>query len=186
MKIIVYTIMKNELKNIDPWLENIKDADGIYVLDTGSTDGSYEKMLSLQETYPQLHLDRKVYSEFKFDEARNDNLAMVPNDSDIICWTIDLDERFCENWYEKTKNTAEQYPDFYKLTYWYACRHDELGNVIDKHIYDKCHQRLGAKWSRPIHEVLDYDNDLYSGEYIIDNSEIIVHHYQNEETDRGS
>ena len=69
MRIIVYTIMKNELKNIESWLENIKDADGIYVLDTGSTDGSYEKMLEMKAIYPQLHVEQNIYDEFRFDTA---------------------------------------------------------------------------------------------------------------------
>ena len=59
--------MKNEIGNIEGWLENIKDADGIYVLDTGSTDGSYEKMLSLNGF--------KIYEYFN----------MVNNET---CWRI--------------------------------------------------------------------------------------------------
>lgn len=188
MRIIVYTIMKNELKNIESWLENIKDADGIYVLDTGSTDGSYEKMLEMGKLYPQLHVEQNIYDDFRFDIARNDNLAMVPNMDDIICWTIDLDERFTDNWYEKTKRVVENNPNFYKLNYWYACQHDQFGNVIDKHIYDKCHQRIGASWSEPIHEILtygDYESNYNEGNILIDENEIFIHHYQNLDTNRS-
>lgn len=184
-KIIVYTIMKNEKHNIDEWLENIKDADGIYVLDTGSTDGSYEYMLEKKDFYPQLQVSRKEYDNFQFDIARNDNLSMVPSEDNIICWTIDLDERFVSNWYQLTKETANEHPDFYKLTYWYACRHNDFGEVEDKHIYDKCHRRIGAKWSRPIHEILDYDHSRYSGLYSL-GDEIVVHHYQDEHDRRGA
>lgn len=177
--------MKNEKHNIDEWLENIKDADGIYVLDTGSTDGSYEHMLEKKDFYPQLQVLRKEYDSFQFDIARNDNLSMVPSEDNIICWTIDLDERFTSNWYQLTKETADEHPDFYKLTYWYACRHNDFGEVEDKHIYDKCHRRIGAKWSRPIHEILDYDHSRYSGLYSL-GDEIVVHHYQNEHDRRGA
>ena len=38
MKIVVYAICKNESKFIKRWYESMKEADSIYVLDTGSTD----------------------------------------------------------------------------------------------------------------------------------------------------
>jgi len=44
MKICVYAICKNEIKWIDRWLDNMSEADAIVVLDTGSTDGSFEKL----------------------------------------------------------------------------------------------------------------------------------------------
>lgn len=62
--IIVYTIMKNEIGNIEGWLENIKDADGIYVLDTGSTDGSYEKCYLLKKNIPNYMLIEKYTQSF--------------------------------------------------------------------------------------------------------------------------
>ena len=43
-KICVYAICKNELKFVDQWLENMSEADYIVVLDTGSTDGTFEKL----------------------------------------------------------------------------------------------------------------------------------------------
>ena len=42
-KISVYAICKNEEKFVDRWYESMKEADEIYVLDTGSTDLSVEK-----------------------------------------------------------------------------------------------------------------------------------------------
>ena len=38
LKVVVYAISKNEEQFVDRWYESIKDADDIYVLDTGSTD----------------------------------------------------------------------------------------------------------------------------------------------------
>ena len=35
MKVVVYAISKNESKFVDRWCESMKDADEIYVLDTG-------------------------------------------------------------------------------------------------------------------------------------------------------
>ena len=45
-KICVYAIAKNEIKFIDRWYNSVKEADYICVLDTGSSDGSFEKFLS--------------------------------------------------------------------------------------------------------------------------------------------
>ena len=44
IKICVYAICKNEEKFVDRWYESIKDADGIFVLDTGSSDDSAKKL----------------------------------------------------------------------------------------------------------------------------------------------
>lgn len=43
-KICVYAICKNELKFVEQWLESMSEADYIVVLDTGSTDGTYERL----------------------------------------------------------------------------------------------------------------------------------------------
>ena len=42
MKLCVYAICKNEISNIERWLASVNEADDIIVLDTGSTDGTYE------------------------------------------------------------------------------------------------------------------------------------------------
>lgn len=43
-KICIYAICKNEIQFVDRWLESMEEADYIVVLDTGSTDGTYEKL----------------------------------------------------------------------------------------------------------------------------------------------
>ena len=42
MKLCVYAICKNEIEYIQKWLESVKEADEIIVVDTGSTDGTWE------------------------------------------------------------------------------------------------------------------------------------------------
>ena len=42
MKVCVYAICKNEEKFIRRWYNSMKEADKIFVLDTGSSDGSFE------------------------------------------------------------------------------------------------------------------------------------------------
>lgn len=43
-KICVYAICKNEEKFVKTWIESMKEADKIIVLDTGSTDKTVERL----------------------------------------------------------------------------------------------------------------------------------------------
>ena len=53
VKIAVYAICKNEAKFIDGWLKNMwcngNGADGVYVLDTGSTDSTLQDFKSVSK-----------------------------------------------------------------------------------------------------------------------------------------
>ena len=42
MEICVYAICKNEAARAQRWMASMGEADGVYVLDTGSTDGTPE------------------------------------------------------------------------------------------------------------------------------------------------
>jgi len=44
LKIVVYAIAKNEEKFVSRWVESMKEADEIIVLDTGSTDHTVEEL----------------------------------------------------------------------------------------------------------------------------------------------
>ena len=66
----------------------MKEADEIYVLDTGSTDDTVEKL-----KVRDVHVEEKIVHPWRFDEARNLSLEMVPLDTDI-CVCTDLDEVF--------------------------------------------------------------------------------------------
>ena len=47
MKLVVYAICKNEIKFVDRWMESMSEADQVYVLDTGSTDGTPQRLEEL-------------------------------------------------------------------------------------------------------------------------------------------
>ena len=85
LKICVYAISKNEGKFVDRWYNSIKEADKIIVLDTGSTDNTVEK---LKKYGVEVH--QKEIVPWRFDVARNESLALVPEDYDI-CICVDLD-----------------------------------------------------------------------------------------------
>ena len=93
LKICVYAICKNEEKFVDRWVEALKDeADYVVVLDTGSTDSTFEKLKAYEPFVTVKQYDYfKESGIFRFDRARNDSMKLIPNDTDI-CVVFDLDQ----------------------------------------------------------------------------------------------
>ena len=59
----------------------MKEADDIYVLDTGSTDDTVELLQKLN-----VHVKQEIIKPWRFDVARNKSLDMVPDNVDIcVC-----------------------------------------------------------------------------------------------------
>lgn len=59
----------------------MSEADYIVVLDTGSTDGSYEM---LKEDSRITCVEQKIINPWRFDVARNESMKLVPEDTDIL------------------------------------------------------------------------------------------------------
>ena len=59
-QIIVYAICKNELQHLDKWLETYATANKIIIIDTGSTDGTYEKLQDYQRNMSQLYIEQRI------------------------------------------------------------------------------------------------------------------------------
>ena len=143
MKICIYAICKNEIKYIQRWLDSVKQADEVVVVDTGSTDGTWE----LLQQQPNIKAYQQIFTPFRFDAARNYALSLVSQDCDI-CLALDidswLDQEFCksvkENW---QKNVGVMYiPRAYYNS-----------NHVDKWFV---HKRQGVKWIYPVYEQLKY------------------------------
>ena len=94
-KVCVYAICKNEENFVDRWYDSMKEADEIYVLDTGSSDDTVNK---LKENGINVCI-RKI-EPWRFDVARNMSLDLVCKDADI-CVCTDLDEVFESGWRSK-------------------------------------------------------------------------------------
>ena len=78
MKIVVYAICKNEAGHAERWMASMAEADGVYVLDTGSTDGTAERLRALGAVVVEERVE-----PWRFDTARNRSLELVPEDADI-------------------------------------------------------------------------------------------------------
>ena len=150
-KLAVYTICKNELKFVAKWLNSMKEADYMVVLDTGSTDGTYEELLRRKQDYPNLIVRRKVIDPWRFDVARNENLKDIPEDANIL-FEVDMDEivrpgfaqAIKSKWIEGTHERGE---------YLYAWSHTSEGKPARVFWYNKIHSR-NWEWKAPVHEYL--------------------------------
>ena len=174
MKICVYAICKNEEKFVNRWVESMKEADEIYVLDTGSTDSTIKKLKEKNVIVKQ-----KIITPWRFDVARNESLNLVPINTDI-CVCTDLDEVFEKGWRKKleknwTKNTT-------RARYTYNWSLDSNSKPITTFYTEKIHSRNNYKWTHPVHEILETDKK----ENAITIDSIILNHYPDHNKSRKS
>lgn len=183
-KICVYAIAKNEMKFIDKWIESMSEADYIVVLDTGSTDGTYEY---LQNDSRVTTVKQQIITPWRFDVARNESMKLIPEDANI-CVCTDPDELFEAGWAKalRTKWNDELH---YRAWYKYAWRHEVDGSPSGCFTYDKIHSRNGWKWKYPVHEGIfpEDDNEEFDRSRVLNVfDEIYLHHYQDREKARTS
>lgn len=173
MKICVYAICKNEAKFAERWVKSMSEADEITVLDTGSTDGSSEKLAALGA-----RVESAIVSPWRFDVARNLSLATVAEDADV-CVCTDLDEVFEPKWREKIEKAWKA--DVTRGRYRYVWSHDgERAGV--EFLADKIHARRGYRWINPVHEVIVPDGAEKS--IVIDG--LTLHHYPDPSKSRAA
>ncbi len=176
-KICVYAIAKNEEKFVDRWVNSMKEADYIVVLDTGSTDNTVQKLKKHKIT----KVKRKVFSPFRFDIARNESLKLIPKDTDI-CICVDLDEVFEENWREKLENAWSDEAKRARYKYTWSFNDDGTEGVV--FMSDKIHKYGEFVWTHPVHEVLKYIKDE---NYItVDIPKLWLKHYPDSTKSRSS
>lgn len=174
MKICVYAICKNEEKFVQRWYDSMKEADKIFVLDTGSSDGSFEALKELG-----VIVKKEEIKPWRFDIARNKSLDMVDDDADI-CVCTDLDEVFDKGWRDKLEKDWTS--GITRVSYSYNWSLDEDGNPLVSFNSDKIHARHGYRWTHPVHEVLSYDG---VEKRVLDES-IVLNHYPDREKSRSS
>ena len=174
MKICVYAICKNEEKFIERWYESVKEADGIYVLDTGSTDNSVNLLKSLGVVVRQ-----EIISPWRFDIARNKSLEMIPDDFDI-CICLDLDEVLEKGWSKTIKSLWKD--GLTRLRYVYNWSLDKNNQPIISFYGEKIHKRKGFTWVNPVHEILRYKGE----EKYLYTDKVIVNHYPDSKKSRSS
>ncbi len=175
LKICVYAITKNEEKFAERWYNSMKEADEVYVLDTGSTDNTVEKLKKLGAK-----VTVKEIKPWRFDVARNESLKLVPEDYDV-CVCTDLDEVLSPGWREKIELLWKD--EVNHLRYNYNWSHDENGNPLVNFYIEKIHARNNYEWVHPVHEVLKYTGEK---EVFATTDEITVDHWPDDTKSRSS
>ena len=175
MKICVYAICKNEEKFVDRWVDSMQEADAIYVLDTGSTDNTVEKLKARN-----VIVETQVIKPWRFDVARNLSLEMVPEDYEI-CVCTDLDEIFVPGWRKELEKLWKTNTD--RIQYNYNWSLDENNNPLVNFYIEKIHTRKNYIWTHPVHEVLTCTKEK---ENKITTDTITVNHYPDNTKSRSS
>ena len=173
MRVIVYAICKDEEKNVDLWYDSMKEADAIYVLDTGSTDNTVEMLLSK----PNVIVKQQIITPWRFDTARNESLEMVPHDVDV-CVCTDLDERFTPGWRQEIEKVWTKATTRGRYVYNWSFNDDGTPGV--SFVLDKIHSRHGYSWIHQVHEVLTNEIEEVAVEI-----PIVLNHYQDREKSRA-
>jgi len=171
MKIAVYTIALNEQKFVKPWYESAKDADYLLIADTGSTDGTIETAKELG-----INVVPICIRPWRFDDARNASLAMIPADIDY-CIALDMDEVLVAGWREHFEKTP---PGVTRPRYKYVWNWNPDGTEGLVYGADKAHARKGYRWRHPVHEVLSpTDGEVQSW------IGMQIHHFADRSKSRG-
>ena len=172
-----YTICKNEINRVEQWVHYTKDFDYRVILDTGSTDGTYEAFKKV----PGIIIDQYLVNpdEWRFDIPRNINLNMIPKEVD---WALspDVDEYFSINVLEEMEKIIKQDTSVNNIS---CARLDIYSKEVfvgkPKHIgTNKIHRRHQYVWKQPIYEYLSYteqgnENEHYSDKiFLIHDQEI--------------
>jgi glycosyltransferase involved in cell wall biosynthesis len=174
MKIAVYTIALNEEQFVQPWFDSAKDADYLLIADTGSTDGTVEKAKALGINVPTISI-----KPWRFDDARNASLALLPDDIDI-CIALDMDEVLLPGWREKLE--ASYFEGATRIRYKYIWSWNEDGSPGLEYGGDKIHLRHNYRWKHPVHEVVITDRMEEKQAW----SDLEIHHHADNTKSRSS
>ena len=175
-KVCVYAICKDEEKFVNRWYNSMKEADNIYVLDTGSNDNTIRLLKELG-----INIKTEIIKPWRFDVARNKSLEMVPEDFDI-CVCTDLDEIFIPGWRKILESIWDSNTD--RLMYNYNWLLDENNNSLVNFYIEKIHSRKNYKWIHPVHEVLTYTGNDNENKKVTDL--ITLNHFPDKNKSRSS
>jgi len=138
LKIAVYAIAKNEEKFVERFCEAAYPADLIFVADTGSTDQTVPLLEKCGATVAHININ-----PWRFDDARNAVLAMLPADIDV-CVSLDLDEVLQPGWRDEIERVWTAGTTRLRYGFDWGC------GIVFK--YEKIHGRVGYRWFGSCHE----------------------------------
>ncbi|MER9171774.1 hypothetical protein NKI12_31595 [Mesorhizobium australicum] len=168
MKVAVYTIALNEAANAERWADSAVDADYRIVADTGSTDDTVERLTAAGVT-----VHRIAVRPWRFDDARNAAMALIPPDVDVCC-TMDMDRFLEPGW--RPKLEAAWTPDTTAL-YCQTVYRPSVDDPTPLRSWPakNFHHRWGYRFRRPVHEALVFTGET---EVTANGSDIVMFEVQ--------
>lgn len=153
MTIGLAAILKDEIDNLDIFLSSIKGCfDGIYLCDTGSTDGSLE-LIHKYAKGPNPAETPIYLSHFEWcdDFSKARNASFEPVTTDYIGW-MDLDDSMQNpELFAQWRDELMHMGNYWLATYHYA--HNSEGKPICSFARERVVKRsLGLKWESFVHE----------------------------------
>jgi len=140
MRIGIYAIAKNEAANVARWAASCAEADVRVVTDTGSTDGTPERLMEAG-----VDVRHGAPVPWRWDDAHTLSLMHLPADVDVAI-RLDLDEALAPGWREVVER--EWAAGCTRL----RCRYEwQPGEVI---WCERIHARSGFRWRTATHEWL--------------------------------
>lgn len=170
MKIVISAISKNESQFVKRFCDAAKEADAIYIADTGSTDDTVKIAKECGAIVSEI-----CVKPWRFDHARNAALALVPGDVDIIV-SIDLDEILEPGWREEIERV------------WIPGETTRLRYMFDwgcgiKFQYEKIFAKHGYYYWHPVHEYPMPDGRI--NEVFAYTNKLLVSHHPDPTKSRG-
>jgi hypothetical protein len=146
MKIGIYALSKNEEKHALDWAESCQDADVRVVTDTGSTDGTVQRLHTAGVTVATGYV-----CPWRWDEAHNLALHHLPPDVDVAI-RLDLDERLQPGWREVIEREWTDGTNNLRYRYVWSWTADGRPGLVFN--CDRVHARHGFRWTGATHEGL--------------------------------
>lgn len=175
MRVAVYTIALNEEQFVKRWYESAKDADYLLIVDTGSSDGTLDTAKKLDINTAKIHV-----KPWRFDNARNAALALVPEDIDY-CIALDMDEILLPGWREGLEEAYKNGITRPRYQYTWSWKDKEETSPGLQYGGDKIHTRFGYRWKHPVHEVIMPDRIQEIHGWV----NLEIHHHPDSTKSRG-
>lgn len=156
VRIAVYVACRDESASVDTFMMWARQADHVYVLDTGSSDDTVARF----RAYPHVTVHEAVIEPWRFDTARNAALDLVPLRDVDLCVSAALDEEFSDDWDTALRDAFRRW----------RCTAPALCFALDRVLaldnsrecQRRAHTRLGWAWRYAAHEELYPVNEAAS------------------------
>ena len=154
-KAVLYAICKNEENTILSWIDYHKYFDAIYLLDTGSTDSTIEKVKT-----QNIRIDCIPYDRMNFGDAKNIAFKRAQNifpEEKCLYINLDIDEWLDELTFERMRKHWN--PDYDGIEVTRTTKQPERKDIQDRII--RIHTgNFNWKWKHVLHENLEFEGDV--------------------------